>query len=287
MTLPRLMRQVNAAALHTTAFFAPLFSPGLVFTSPGESFHTAAGPARTPAGRLRNAFARGGLAARAGRVLLWPEDLPSPDLAGLKVHRLPPVVFPGMDRLPDFTPGGDSGYALAFGAFEGEAGLEKLVSAWGWAAPALGDDWALLLAGCPTSAAPRLQAAREAARLPGELLPAPLSVQTALFELLAGASAVLHAGPLAPWGDPLLHTLAAARPLAAEETWGVDPRVGPAAYLTVPDDGRALGAAILTLLVEEDIAMHLGQAARERAAGWRSQSFSEQLEEIYCEAMTA
>jgi hypothetical protein len=283
VTLPRLAQRCGASVLHMTSASAALFSPVPVVVSPAEpvsrgSFFGSTRPRRT-GDRLRAAFARGGLAS--ARAVLWPADLPAPVFSGPRVMRLPPVAHPEM-WLDSPTPAAeDSGYVVAFGPFEDTEALNGMLDAWRWAAPAMGEGWSVRAAGLPPDAAPHLESLRLAARLPGALLPAPVSGPHALAALLAGAGAVLHVGALCPWGDPLLHTLAAGRPMASEETWGVDARVGPAAYLAAAGDGRGLGAAILTLLVEESVAEQISQAARQRAAGWDHSAFSQQLEEIY------
>jgi glycosyltransferase involved in cell wall biosynthesis len=178
-------------------------------------------------------------------------------------------------------PPDEQGYVVAFGPFSDPAGLAALMESWRWAAHAMGEGWALHVAAYPSADSAHLEQMRAALDLPGPVLPAPLAGPLAAAELLAGAGAVLRLGRLCAWGDPLLHALAAARPLAIEDAWGVDARVGPAAYLAPSGDWRALGAAVLTLLVQENIAEQISQAAQLRAAGWGSQEFSARLREVY------
>jgi hypothetical protein len=48
--------------------------------------------------------------------------------------------------------------------------------------------------------------------------------------------------------------------------------VGPAGYLAAQPDARTLGAACLTLLVEEEIAASLREKGRERAKTYRPEA---------------
>jgi hypothetical protein len=74
--------------------------------------------------------------------------------------------------------------------------------------------------------------------------------------------------------------------VVALEDRRIDALVGPAAYL-VPDqpgkNARALGAALVTLIVEESVGAALGSAARWRAAAWDGQAFSQALGNAYQE----
>jgi glycosyltransferase involved in cell wall biosynthesis len=47
------------------------------------------------------------------------------------------------------------------------------------------------------------------------------------------------------------------------------------------NDTRALGAALVTVLVESEIAERLSQAGRERAASWSLRAFSQELLDAY------
>ena len=281
--LPQLARRCGACLLHTTSLSAPLFCSVPVVLSPAEAFprgFSSGQEQRRGIGwRLRSALGRGGL--DAAQAVLWPADLPAPPLPMAAVRRMPPAVHPAFWMEPAVVQPEERGYVAAFGCFDNEGGLTDLLETWRWAAPAMGEDWTLRLAALPAGDGARLEQMRAAFHLPGRIQPAPLAGPLEAAALLAGAGAVLRLGPLSAWGDPLLHALAAGRPLASEEAWGVDARVGPAAYLAPSGDWRTLGAAVLTLLVEENVAEQVSQAARIRAAGWGSLSFSDQLREVY------
>jgi glycosyltransferase involved in cell wall biosynthesis len=92
---------------------------------------------------------------------------------------------------------------------------------------------------------------------------------------------VVNLGALAPWGSPVLAAMASGRPLVASENPQTSQRVGPTAYLVSPGEGRALGAAMTTLVVETELAEGLGQSAAERASRWNSAGYAEKLLAIY------
>jgi glycosyltransferase involved in cell wall biosynthesis len=74
-------------------------------------------------------------------------------------------------------------------------------------------------------------------------------------------------------------------PVVSIEDSRTDALVGPAAYLAQPDDPRALGAALITVLVEGGVAERLSQAGRERTASWSLQAFAEALSKAYAKIL--
>jgi glycosyltransferase involved in cell wall biosynthesis len=62
--------------------------------------------------------------------------------------------------------------------------------------------------------------------------------------------------------------------------------VGPAAYLVKAGDTRAMGAALITILVEEEVSERLAQAARQRAGAWSLSAFADGLAEAYQEILS-
>lgn len=286
IVLPRLAQRLGAAALHLPAYSAPLFSrvPVVISPSAPAALSNGLGPGPSRAGgRLRAAFGRGGAAAAA--ALLWPDDLPSAGAGGPSLMRLPLAVHPEIYAVQRSSLDSEGGYVAAFGDFEDEPALLNLIETWRWAGPAMGEGWQLRVVCRPSvrlaGFGEQLASLQSAVGLPGLLLPAPVNSPRQVQELLAGAGAALHLGRLTPWGGALPQILAAGCPLAVEDAWGVDARVGPAAYLAPPGDWRTLGAAVLTLLVEENVAEQVSQAARERAAGWSPECFSKRLGEVY------
>jgi glycosyltransferase involved in cell wall biosynthesis len=92
---------------------------------------------------------------------------------------------------------------------------------------------------------------------------------------------LFHPAPIAPWGAPERHALACGKPVVASENLFSDALFGPAAYLAPAGDARALGAALITVVVEDSVAENLSQAARQRAESWLDQGFGQKLYEAY------
>lgn len=281
VTLPLLIRRCRTDLLHMTVPYPPLLCPVPCVVSPAELLprdFSLAGAGQ----RLRFAFGRGGLSQ--GTRVLWPEDLSLPDWTG-RVDRLPPYVHPLFStphsgdllgntlQLPEsfvFCPGPVNSSRLA-----------DILSAWSWAAAGLGDDWSLLFGGLSPKAEGQLEELRALAGITGPVKSFSYSKIEDYAPLYHQAGAVFHFGSPVPWGDSLLHALAAGVAVAAEDNPQVDARVGPAAYLAPVGDARTLGAAVLTLIVEESVAEPIKQAALERAAHWGMQGFAERLSQIY------
>ncbi len=316
--LPALARQMQADLVHLTTPGPALFCPARCAISPtgfwdgvGKAAWWAPPASGEPGGARRPAFAerlsrsldQGGAARLRG--IFWPADLPPPGGAqAAPLFRLPPAVHPGF--APVGVPGdagvggpqrpfgvpGDAGvgdtaqtlsalglpdaYVLYHGPLSPPA-LERLLNAWRWAAAAIGQAFPLVLLGADRPAGDRLPGAAQENTL--RFLPqVPFPW---LVEIYRGCAALLHVGPISPWGDPIRHALACGRPVAAEENALVDALTGPAAYLAPASDDRTLGAAVITLVVEEEVAMRLSLAARQRAHAWQREAFSQALLEAY------
>lgn len=291
--LPALARKVGADLLHLSGGAAALFSPAQTVLSPA-GVEWMAEPGLEPtqgglAGRLRVSLRQGGMARL--RAVFWPEDLPAPDLPA-PLLRLPPDVPPAVRAEPgvnghyaDLDLPED--YVLYHGPY-GRTALHRLFTAWGWAAGPVGERYPLLLLGAgPTvrDALPELlrkYGVDESVQVLPELQP------PAIWSLYRGCAALFHPAPVPPWGSAVRFALAYARPVVGLENPLVSALVGPAAYL-VPDekpgqpDGRALGAALITVLVEESVSAALSDAAQKRSAGWRPESFRARLEQVYLE----
>ena len=63
--------------------------------------------------------------------------------------------------------------------------------------------------------------------------------------------------------------LASGQALVAEDEPLTAARCGPAAYLVPPEDPRALGAALITLIVDENANGQLREAARNKVRDWK------------------
>jgi glycosyltransferase involved in cell wall biosynthesis len=84
-----------------------------------------------------------------------------------------------------------------------------------------------------------------------------------------------------PWGGPVRNALACGLPVVSIDDDLINSLVGQAAYLVQADDTRLLGAALLTVLVEEEVAENLKGAAQQRAAGWSLPDYAQALAGVY------
>lgn len=286
-SLTRLFKRVNADILHVTSGHAPLFGPAKILFSPVAIGERILERSEGLAGRLRSALVEGSRAR--GAALLWPESVPlSPDQ-----EENPRALYRAPVSVPQeffFENAGGSlpeddlpeQYVLYHGPST-QPDLARLLEIWRWVAGSVGDDFALLLVGMQDF---------ELDLLPG-LLDGLTSVRAlpplspgGLARVYRSSTAVLHPALLGPWCGALQLGLACGRPVVALETEVSGTLAGPAAYL-VPESTsdqqrpRAFSAALLTVLVEEDVAAQLSQAASRQAAAWESDRFSQRLGEIY------
>jgi glycosyltransferase involved in cell wall biosynthesis len=282
--LPGLAARLGADLLHLTAPAAPLFGrAGCVVSPCGLGGEAGSGLAA----RLGEALGYGGL-ARA-RAVLWPEDLPAPALPAALL-RLPPLVHPAFwpdapPAPPDDLAGLDlpETFILYHGspAEAGSGALEQVLEAWSWVAGSLSEYYPLLLAGLGQAAKATLPKLLAGSRLAGSLRPLPPLSPAALAEVYRRCAALFQPLPGTPWGEPVRHALACGRPVVACDDPLTAALAGPAAYLASPGDGRALGAALISVVVEEALAEQLSAAARQRSAAWRGADFAEALVKLY------
>jgi hypothetical protein len=276
IVLPQLVRQTGAHLLHSLTGSLPLTCPvPCVFSPSGARATRGSGLFDY----IQASLGRGGY-TRA-RALLWPNDLPDPD-APIPVVHLPPHAHPVFSttefRLHHDLP---DEYIFCPGPLD-DAAQEKLAAAWSWVSSGLGEDWALVIDGISRQTADRIrEQSKSTARVMG-IQDVAVGTRAGLMQKSA---VVLLVGKPVSWGDPLLQALACGRPVAAEENQWNALRAGPAAYLTPPGDARLLGAAALTLAVEESVAEGLAEAALVRAQTMRSESFSDRLLQVYREVL--
>lgn len=298
--IPRLARRLHADLLHLTTPYAPVFSglPHLFSPCrfgeeqlPGGSAEAALAALRQ---RLRESLGKGGLART--RAVLWPEDLPSgPQIAPLVT--LPPLVYPafGPSERPDAAGQGNGSsrihqeldrlqlpetYIIYHGPGDA-ATLMRLLGAWRWAAGSIGTYHPVLILGLNHeerelfTTLVRQNDYGESLRLLPEVSPPALPM------LYRGCQALFHPAPEPPWGGSIRQALACGKPVVAIEHPSIGPVVGPAAYLAPPEDERALGAALITVVVEEEVAASLAQAARKRATAWSAGAYTRALATLY------
>jgi len=294
--LPRLARDQDLNLLHLTTPAAPVLSDLDVILSPC-SFGNVAGinPGMPESNhilaRLRRSLAHGGMVRV--KQILWPVDLPAPQLPG-QLGRLSPILPPGFD--PEWVPESSAGDSSIpellehlslpeeFIIYHGPGdlrSLEHLMQAWNWAATAIGENYPLVLLGLSPGAVTNLSNLAQEYDLESSLHVVGELQPDLLPHLYQCCRAVFHPAPPSPWSGPVRLALACGKPLVASENNISAAITGPAAYLAPHGDPRALGAALVTVIVEQPVADRLSAAAKRRAANWEMAKFSAQLRGIY------
>jgi glycosyltransferase involved in cell wall biosynthesis len=224
--------------------------------------------------------------------------LPAPDLSG-DLLRLPPILHPNFIPQSGHKTGESVGgsiseslefeqldlpetYILYHGPLEMNH-LAALIQAWKWASGPISDSYPLLILGVDGETRQMLKPLAQEFDLWGSIDVLTGVSAEMLPHLYWRSAAVVHPAPASPWSGPVRLALACGRPLVAYETALIDAIVGPAAYLVPSGDTRALGAGVVTVVVEEQVAERLSQAARQRSANWRNDGFGQELLDGYTE----
>ncbi len=105
------------------------------------------------------------------------------------------------------------------------------------------------------------------------IVPYPSLPTRYLPQIYARAAVLFHPAPATPAGSPLRLALAWGVPIAGLEEPTTEALVGDAAYLAPATDPRALGAALVTLMVEPAVAEALAQRGITRASTWTDAKF--------------
>jgi glycosyltransferase involved in cell wall biosynthesis len=301
LTLPGLARRHQTDILHLIGIQAALFGSHPQAISPAgydsladhksagfNSGHRETARPNSLATRLRVALGQGGFTRAAG--IFWPSDLPVPDY-NLRVFQLPPLIHSHFTNpIQNFQqPDLPETYIIYHGP-QTDAALHRLVEAWSWATGSIGEYYPLLVLGIDQRSSVKLNALLQQTSLAKtvSLLP-PLHLESMIY-IYQNCTAVFHPADIPPWGGPLRTALFYGKPVIALETPFIDALVGPAGYLVNPkktDLSRALGAALITVIVEESVATGLAQAARRQAAGWESGNFASALEDAYRSLLAA
>jgi hypothetical protein len=261
--LPSAATRLDCSALLVSAGSAPIRSKLPVIALGG------AVPDDTFGGlmdKLRRAFGRAG-SVGAALTLLHDDLVSMPD----DQARIPPFVFPAFAAQTELIP---LDYVLCFGIRYEDVPIA--LASWTWVDGSLGDTYPLLFAGCSAQAELRIRAeARELDVSESIEFKTQVSRQD-LPSLYANAAALLSVSFNA-WGQPLRWALAAGVPVAGMRTAQAASIVQEAGYLVAAGDTRALGAACLSLLVQEDLADKLRAKGKQIAHRFSQAGSREQI----------
>jgi glycosyltransferase involved in cell wall biosynthesis len=285
--LPELARRHGAQLVHLTHAHPALFNTPNTMISPTSPVSQRERPSSLP-GRLRAAVSAGGMSQAAG--VFWPQDLPLPDRRG-RYHPLPPMVH------PDFSPQAVNAisppaaftlpetFVLYHGPFDVTT-LERLLSAWTWGAGALGQLYPLVLLGAQPIDKEEISRLARTFEVDDVLHTLPLIPLADIPFIYRACTALFHPAAPTPWGGAIRHALACGKPVVALESAVTDALVGPAAYLVPAGETRSLGAALITVIVETEVADRLASAAVKRSARWHDPSFGAALDAAYRQVLS-
>lgn len=160
----------------------------------------------------------------------------------------------------------EPGFALAYGFRPEEQPL--LLAAWSWVVGSTGDSVPLVLLDRSENSIDIIHEQAESLSIKSTLRIRETPPLASLPALLRQADVFLH-GEGGEVGQALRWALVAGCPIAAIESPHNAAIVGDAAYLTPAGNARALGAAILSIIVQEDLAQDLRQKSAAKAAAYR------------------
>lgn len=240
---PRAAARLGCDALLIWEGGAPIAARLPIVALPGA---LPAGPA---AGVLRSLQRAAGRAGRSvAHRVLYPGDGPPPAGSPGHARPFPPFVSAGFARL---SPGGSKTYVLCYGLRRQYVALA--LAAWTWVDGSLGDTYPLLFLGVEPELEQFVRIVAAELDVTDSIEFRPQVQLDSLPGIYREAAAYLGVGRSA-WGQPLRWALAAGVPIAAVEDPTSAAIVRQAGYLAPAGDARALGAACLSLLVQEDLA---------------------------------
>lgn len=263
---PRAAARLGADLLVSLHESPPVAAAAPVACVAGESF--GAGARR---GRVARSLDAAGLTTA---TVFRMSDAPG-DSRHLRWVDLPPFVPRGVGVSGGESEGGiravaglPEAYVLALPETADEVSL--VLAAWTWVDGSLGDSFTLMLGTFDDVVARRAE---------DEIRRRDLRESVRTFQATDGewprvfreASALVHPG-VPPNPGPLRWALISGVPIVAIDSPRAASIVGPAAYLVPPGDSRGLGAACLTVLVEESVASELRTRGLQRAATYHAES---------------
>lgn len=291
LTLPKVARERQAGLIHLFSGGTALFAKTTSLMSPCaysnvHSRTSARAKMRTFSNRLRYALGEGG-ASRLIAVLL-PGDLPDVEIGVERIYLPPVVLAPHQQETPSAFRDSWSP-PESFILYQGPhayTDLRRLLDVWSWAAGPIGDYYPLVIPGCGEQCLEILHELLGGEPLPDTIRTFPHLETNELLWLYQQCTALLHPAETPAWGNPIRIALAYGKPVVGLEDPVTAAIVGQAAYL-VPrkqssqDENRSLGAALISVIVEQKLAENLSRLAHQRAAKWTGDAFRHQLSSVY------
>jgi glycosyltransferase involved in cell wall biosynthesis len=273
MLFPAACRRLKADVAHVPYWAPPLVSPAPIVVTVHDLIPRLL-PEYRGDRRVQLYTALVSAAAQGASLILADSDSSKSDIVReLKVpaEKIRTVYLAVEDR---YSPNGDwqvdepirkkyglepeGGYVLYFGGFDIRKNVRGLLSAWTWAAGSIGQGYPLVIGGQlpkPDGAFfedfPALAQELNVADSVKFIGPVDEADKPALYR---GASVFVYPSRYEGFGLPPLEAMACGAPVVVSSTSSLPEVVGNAGYLIPPDDTRALGAALLTCVVEPTVA---------------------------------
>lgn len=261
--MPRIARQVQADVIHTVQAAVPLFASQALFYSPTEI--SGLNPKRRMSvwERLDQAFGIGGLnrAVQIERKSIFNETEPPMDLVdGDRKEN----AFPFYEREQGLVP--QTPYFL----YQSDGDWERLcflLQVWSNTASHLGNLATLVIVCFDQSEQKQIKAHSSPEFFQTLQLYCDIS-PSYWVKLLKEAIALIQLVEEPIWGGTAWRAMVLGVPVVGFELSLLSEAIGPAGYLVPEEDGRALSAALMTLVVEEEVLKDLRAKASYQGQRW-------------------
>lgn len=270
LDLPDIAQRLQANAMHTAHGFAPLFASQVLFYSPTELAEERTNRNLTFWERLDEAFGWGGVSRAMlleRKAIFEAKQISDPDWAGASDQAK--AVVSCLETEPLSVP--DMPYFL-FQSSGDWRHLQFLLEVWSETTAHLGDQVTLAIICCERREQQHIESRSTAEFLQTLRLYAGVN-PAQLLSLLKNALAMVQLNGEPLWGGIARRALASGVPVVGFELPSLGEAVGPAGYLVPPGDRRALSAALMTLVVEEEVLSALRAKARLQAQRWERANF--------------
>lgn len=177
-------------------------------------------------------------------------------------------------------------FALYMGGFDIRKNLQQLLLAWTYAGPSIGEQIPLVLAGRQpdtwgTARFPDYPAYAKQLGIEKYLQwigAIPEADKPALYRL---AKVFIYPSRYEGFGLPILEAMASGVPVIACQVSSIPEVAGDAAYLVAEDDARSMGAAIIAVIVQDDLRLSLINAGRGQSSKFAWRKTAQQTLEVY------
>ncbi len=280
--LPRIAHRLQAAVIHVTQAAAPLFTSQSVLYSPTEATGAKEGRRMTFWEKIDLSFSFGGvsraIAVNREDIFKKVESLTS-DLQDEQDHPLQSENI--------LLSESSSALEIPYFLYQSNGDWQQLswfLQVWSRTTAHLGDQARLAIV-CWD----RVEHERITEHSSEEFLQTlHLFVDATppfLIALLKEAIALIQLEAEAAWGGMARRALSLGVPVLGFELDSIGESVGAGGYLVPEGDARGLSAAMITVVVEEEVLMALRENARLQAAAWNRAAYRKGLLRFYREAV--